>query len=69
MARKAYRSAITGRFVSKASAARWPSKTIRESMGAGTSNKRPVTRSAITGRFVTKRWGDENPNGTVRQRV
>ena len=70
MARKAVnRSAITGRFVSKASAARWPRKTIKESVGAGTSNARTVTRSATSGRFVTKRWGDENPSGTVRQRV
>lgn len=70
MARRSVnRSAITGRFVSNASAARWPGKTVTERVGAGTSNKRAVTRSATSGRFVTKRWGDENPGGTIRQRV
>ncbi len=70
MARRSInRSASTGRFVSKASAARWPTKTTTERVGAGTSNRRSVTRSATTGRFVTSRWGDQNPDGTIRQRV
>ncbi|OOG31513.1 ABC transporter ATP-binding protein [Corynebacterium diphtheriae] len=70
MARRSVnRSASTGRFVSKASAARWPTKTITERVGVGTSNRRSVTRSATTGRFVTSRWGDQNPDGTIRQRV
>ncbi|MEX5235195.1 ABC transporter ATP-binding protein [Kocuria arenosa] len=69
MARSVNRSARTGRFVSKATASRWPSKTTREAVGSGTSNKRTVTRSAATGRFVPKGRGDSDPGGTIRQRV
>ena len=69
MAHRVNRSAISGRFVSKASAARWPTKTISEAVGSGTSNHRSVTRSAETGRFVHKRKGGDDPHGTVTQRV
>ena len=69
MARSASRSASTGRFVSKATAARWPGKTTTERIGAGTSNSRTVTRSASTGRFVTDATGRRNPGGTIQQQV
>lgn len=64
-----HRSAKSGRFVSKATVARWPGKTTTERVGAGTSNGRTVTRSASTGRFVTKATGKRNPGGTISQSV
>lgn len=69
MAKSVSRSARTGRFVSKATAARWPSKTTTERVGSGTSNSTPVNRSASTGRFVTEATAKRNPDGTIRQRV
>lgn len=63
------RSASTGRFVSKAAAARWPGKTTTERVGSGTSNSTTVNRSASTGRFVTESTANRNPGGTISQRV
>lgn len=67
--RSVSRSAISGRFVTKAHAKRSPKTTTTERVGTGTRNSKTVTRSAITGRFVTDKWGKENPGGTIRQRV
>ena len=67
--RSVSRSSRTGRFVSKATAARSPRKTTTERVGAGTSNSRPVNRSATTGRFVTAATAKRNPSGTIRQMV
>jgi hypothetical protein len=64
-----HRSAKSGRFVSKATVARWPGKTTTERVGKGTSNSVSVTRSASTGRFVTKASGKRNPDGTITQQV
>jgi len=69
MARSVNRSAGTGRFVSKAAAARWPGKTTTERVGSGTGNSRAVNRSASTGRFVTDTTTKRNPGGTIRQKV
>jgi len=69
MARSVNRSAKTGRFVSTATAARWPGKTVTERVGSGTGNNRTVYRSAVTGEFVTKGRADGDPGGTVSQRV
>lgn len=69
MGRSVNRSASSGRFVSKAAAARWPSKTTTERVGSGTSNNITVHRSAATGQFVTKRAADGNPGGSISQRV
>lgn len=69
MARTVNRSALSGRFVSKASAARWPGKTVSERVGRGTSNTTQVHRSASTGRFVTGSAAKRNPGGTIGQRV
>jgi len=69
MGRSVNRSASSGRFVSNAAAARWPSKTTTERVGSGTSNKTTVHRSASSGQFVTKRTADGNPGGTISQRV
>lgn len=67
--RSVSRSASTGRFVSKATAARWPGKTTTERVGSGTGNARAVARSASTGRFVTDSTAKRNPGGTITQRV
>lgn len=69
MARSVNRSARTGRFVSNATVARWPSRTTTERVGSGTSNTRTVNRSAATGRFVTDATTRRNPGGTISQRV
>lgn len=69
MARSVHRSAGSGRFVSKAAAARWPGKTTTERVGTGTSNSRSVFRSASTGRFVTEGTATRNPSGTIEQQV
>lgn len=63
------RSASSGRFVSRATAARWPGKTTTERVGPGTSNNRAVHRSASTGRFVTANTAKRNPGGTIEQQV
>lgn len=69
MARSVNRSAGSGRFVNKAAAARWPSKTTTERVGSGTGNSRTVNRSASTGRFVTESTVRRNPGGTIQQQV
>lgn len=63
------RSASSGRFVSKATVARWPSKTTTERVGGSTRNSRSVNRSASTGRFVTDATAKRNPGGTITQKV
>jgi hypothetical protein len=69
MARTVNRSAGSGRFVSKATVARWPAKTTTERVGSGTSNSRTVSRSASTGRFVTDAAAKRKPGGTIQQHV
>lgn len=69
MGRSVTRSAGSGRFVSKAAAARWPGKTTTERVGSGTGNNRTVYRSASSGRFVTRARADGDPGGTIAQRV
>ncbi len=44
------RSAITGKYVTKAAAARHPRTTVTEQ--SGSKAKRSVSRSAMTGKFV-----------------
>ncbi len=59
------RSAITGRFVTKATAARHPRTTVVNSgsnRGSGTAY-----RSAITGKYVTKGTATRHPNTTVTE--
>lgn len=69
MAKSVNRSASSGRFVSRATAARWPTKTTTERVGSGTSNTRAVYRSASSGRFVTPTTAKRNPGGTIQQQV
>jgi len=59
------RSAITGRYVSRATAARHPRTTVVESggnRGSGTHH-----RSSITGRYVTGSTAQRHPNTTVTE--
>jgi len=58
------RSAISGRFVTKAHAKRSPKTTVTEKVGGGSTHG--VTRSAISGRFVSKSYGERNPRTTMR---
>lgn len=69
MARSVSRSASSGRFVTKATAARHPGRTTTERVGTGTGNSRQVARSASTGRFVTPATARRNPGGTINQQV
>ena len=69
MSKSINRSASTGRFVSRATAARWPGRTTTERVGPGTGNTRTVSRSAATGRFVTEQTAKRNPGGTISQQV
>lgn len=62
---RASRSAKTGRYVSKATAARHPRTTVTESKsgkGGGTAH-----RSAISGRYVTKGTAKRHPDTTVTE--
>lgn len=59
------RSAISGRYVSRSTAARHPRTTVVEhggNRGSGTRN-----RSAITGRYVTPATAKRHPNTTVTE--
>lgn len=60
------RSAITGRYVTKATVARHPRTTVTThggSAGRGTSR-----RSAITGRYVTAATAARHPRTTVTEK-
>lgn len=61
------RSAITGRFVSRAAAARWPSRTVTEANGGRNAGGGTAYRSASSGRYVTQGTARRNPSGTVRE--
>jgi hypothetical protein len=66
MAKGSHRSAITGRYISRAAAARNPRTSVTESgrnRGSGTHH-----RSAITGRYVTGATAARHPNTTVTER-
>lgn len=66
---KISRSARTGRFVSTATARRYPRTTSTETVGKGSGNAKTVTRSTITGRFVTGATGKRHPDTTITQAV
>lgn len=62
----AHRSAISGRYISGAAAARHPRTTVTETggnHGSGTSY-----RSAITGRYITPAAAARRPNTSVTER-
>jgi hypothetical protein len=60
------RSAVTGKYASKATAARSPRTTVTESGG----NKGSGThyRSAITGHYVTEATAKRHPDTTVAEK-
>lgn len=57
------RSAKTGRFVSKATAARHPRSTVVQSVNSKASGY----RSAVTGQFVTETAALRSPNTTIHE--
>jgi len=61
---KSYRSAISGRFVKKATAARHPKTTVAEMRGGGSTHG--AHRSAITGKFVKASTARRHPGTTIR---
>jgi len=63
------RSAITGRYISNAAAARWPGRSVRESSGRGSNTGRTVNRSAGTGRFVSNATAKRLPKHTLKEKV
>ena len=65
MARGHARSAKTGRYVSKATAARHPRTAVTESTSGKGSGK--AYRSAISGRYVTKTTAQRHPGTTVTE--
>ena len=65
--RSVNRSASTGRFVSKATVARSPGKTVTQNVG-GKKTGQTVTRSAGSGEFVTRATAKRNPSGTVTEK-
>jgi len=60
------RSAITGRYVSRTTAARHPRTTVVES--GGNRGSGADYRSAITGRYVTGSTAQRHPNNTVTEK-
>lgn len=60
-----YRSAKTGRFVGKATAALHPNTTV--SVGGGKSKGGTRHRSAITGKFVTESTVKRHPSTTITE--
>jgi hypothetical protein len=62
---RSFRSASTGRYVTKSWAARSPRTTVTESGGNHSSGTHH--RSAITGRFVTGATAARHPNTTVTE--
>jgi hypothetical protein len=60
------RSAVTGRYVSKATAARHPRTTVVETGRNNSSGEHH--RSAITGHYVTEATAKRHPNTTVTEK-
>lgn len=63
---RSYRSASSGRFVTKSWAARSPRTTVAESGRNNSSGTHH--RSAITGKFVTPATAARHPNTTVTEK-
>lgn len=62
-----YRSAKSGRFVTKSYGKSHPRTTLKEARGKSGSTGGSY-RSAITGRFVTAKHGKASPHTTVREK-
>jgi hypothetical protein len=63
MARQVNKSASTGRFVSRATVARHPGRTVQQTVGSRASGY----RSAITGRFVKAATASRHPGTTIKE--
>ncbi len=63
MARSVNKSASTGRFVSRATVARNPGGTVRQSVGGRASGY----RSASSGQFVTAATAARHPGRTIKE--
>ena len=63
MAKAVNKSAATGRFVTRATAARNPGGTVRQTVGGRASGY----RSASTGRFVTAATAARHPGRTIKE--
>jgi hypothetical protein len=61
---KNYRSAGSGRFVTKSQATRSPSTTVGETRGGGSTHG--THRSAVSGKFVTPNHAAKNPGKTIK---
>lgn len=61
---KSYRSASSGRFVTKAYATRTPGKTVAETRGGGPTHG--ANRSAVSGKFIKESTARRNPSGTIK---
>lgn len=59
-----YRSAVSGRYVTKSTATRSPRTTVAHQ---GKSSGAKGYRSAITGRFVTEATATRHPNTTIAE--
>lgn len=59
-----FRSAISGRFVTKAHGKRSPDTTVFEKTGGGPTG---ATRSAKSGRFVTEGQAKRHPRTTLKE--
>ncbi len=66
MARGRSRSAISGRYISRAAAARHPRTSVTESGGSRGSGTHH--RSAITGRYISGAAAARHPNTSVTEK-
>lgn len=62
-----YRSANSGRYVTKAYGKSHQRTTVKEASGKSGSTGGSY-RSAVSGRFVTAKYGKANPKTTVREK-
>ena len=62
-----YRSARSGRYVTKAYGKSHPRTTVKETPGKSGSTGGSY-RSAVSGRFVTAKYGKANPKTTLREK-
>lgn len=67
MAKGRSRSAITGRYVTRATAARRPRTTVTGSGSGRNHSSGTAHRSAITGRYVTAATAARRPRTTVTE--
>lgn len=63
-----YRSAITGRYISKAAAARHPKTSVRESPGSTSGGSGTHYRNAVNGQYVPAAEAAKHPKTTLREK-